>query len=273
VRSAVKTHIKAQGIKTLIVDDESIARQILREELDLIPEIQVIGESDNGKEALQQILALQPDLVFLDLQMPLMSGFDVIGQLSGTRMPVIVIVTAFNQHAIQAFDAGAVDYLLKPVSGERLLKAVERAKRMLGKPHKIARELANIASSAGAAGAPDSSARAFGSLVSPQKLVGRIGREYFLLDADEVLALQAEGELVWAITEKRKFLANQTLRSLEMRLPPAFQRVHRNAIVNVKHVRKMSALTSHRWLMTLTNGMEFIVSKRQAHHVRRMIEW
>jgi DNA-binding LytR/AlgR family response regulator len=263
VRSAIKT----LGIKTLIVDDESIARRILEEELRMIPEIQVIGEADNGKEALRQILTLQPDLVFLDLQMPVMGGFEVISHLGGTLLPVIVIVTAFNEHAIQAFDAGAVDYLLKPVRGERLQKAVERAKRILGRPREIARDLANIASSFGAAGG------AFESLVPTRKLVGRIGREYFLLDDDEVLALQAEGELVWVITEKRKFLANQTLRTLEMRLPSTFQRVHRNAIVNVKHVRKMSALSSHRWLMTLVNEMEFVVSKRQAHHIRHLLQW
>lgn len=269
-RGEVRSAIKAQAITTLIVDDESIARQILTEELRLIPEIQVIGEADNGKEALRQIVTSQPDLVFLDLQMPVMGGFELISHLGGTRMPVIVIVTAFNQHAIQAFDAGAVDYLLKPVRRERLQMAVDRAKRLLGKPRQIARDLANIASSFGRVSGADSSA--FGSLAPPQKLVGRIGREYFLLDADEVLALQAEGELVRVITEKRKFLANQTLRDLEMRLPSTFQRVHRNAIVNVAHVRKMSALTSHRWLMTLTNEMEFVVSKRQAHHIRHLLQ-
>jgi two-component system, LytTR family, response regulator len=250
------------AIKTLIVDDEIIARQILREELGMIPQVQVIGEAENGNDALQKILGLQPDLVFLDIQMPGMTGFEVISHLGGTRLPVIVIVTAFNQSAIQAFDAGAVDYLLKPVRSERLQKAVARARRLLGKPREIARDLANITSSFGEAGTP----------VSSEKLVGRIGREYFLLEADEVLALQAEGELVWIITANRKFLANQTLRALEMRLPTAFQRVHRNAMVNVKHVRKMSALSSNRWLMTLINDMEFVVSKRQAHHIRHILQ-
>src|ERR1700680_331347 len=107
-------------IKTLVVDDESIARQVLREELDLIPEIQIVGEAENGKDALQKILSLKPDLVFLDLQMPVMGGFEVIQNISGTRLPVVVIVTAFHQHAIEAFEAGAVDYLLKPVRGDRL---------------------------------------------------------------------------------------------------------------------------------------------------------
>lgn len=254
-------------IKTLIVDDESIARRVLKEELSLIPGIDVIAESDNGRDALAQIFDAKPDLVFLDLQMPVMSGFDVIRNLGGTQLPAIVIVTAYHQHAIQALDAGAVDYLLKPVRGDRLQKAVERAARLLGKPREIARDLARISSA-------DTSWQGTAAPVAlaPQKLVGRVGREYFLLDTNDVLALQADGELVWIITEKRKFLANQTLRALELRLPSTFQRIHRGAIVNVKHIRKMSALTSNRWLMTLINEMEFIVSKRQAHHLRRIIE-
>src|SRR5712692_2604033 len=226
-------------IRTLIVDDERIARQVLREELELLPEVVVVGEAENGKEALRQIVDLQPDLVFLDLQMPGMGGFEVVRNLSGSRLPVIVIVTAFHQHAIEAFEAGAVDYLLKPVRAPRLHKAVERAKSLLGKPLEIAETLARIAT----ADAP----------ASPRKLVGRIGRDYYLLDTDEVLALQAEGELVWIVTSKRRFLATQTLRTIEASLQPAsFQRVHRNAIVNVTHVRKMTALTSHRWMLTLS---------------------
>jgi two-component system, LytTR family, response regulator len=249
------------SIRTLVVDDEEIARRVLRDELDLIPEIHVIGEAENGRDALDQILETQPDLVFLDLQMPLMSGFDVIHQLTGSRLPVIVIVTAFQQHAIQAFDAGAVDYLLKPVRGDRLHKAIDKAKSLLGKPREIAQELARISSVAPPSTRPD----------PVQKLVSRMGREYFLLDVGEVLALQAEGELVWILTEKKKYLANQSLRALELRLPNWFQRVHRNAIVNVNQVSKMTPLTSNRWLITLHNDQEFVVSKRQAHHIRRLL--
>jgi two-component system LytT family response regulator len=247
-------------IKTLIVDDEPVARQILREELRLMPGIDLVGEAEEGSEALRMIVDLQPDLVFLDLQMPQYGGFEVVRRLSGTHLPVIVIVTAYQQHAIEAFEAGAIDYLLKPVRGERLLKAVERARDLLGKPREIARSLARIAS-ANAASA------------SSRKMVGRIGRDYFLLDLDEVLALQAEGELVWIVTTKRRFLASQTLRSIETSLPISdFQRVHRNAIVNTNHVRQMTAITSHRWVLTLSNQQEFIVSKRQAHNIRRLLQ-
>src|SRR5580693_6788698 len=248
-------------IKTVIADDEQVDRRVLREELELLPEVTIVGEAEDGREALLQIVELRPDLVFLDLQMPGMGGFEVVRNLSGPRLPVVVIVTAFHQYAIEAFEAGAIDYLLKPVSEARLRKAVERAKNLIGKPLEIAQDLAKIASTAETL----SSAH--------RKLVGRAGREYYLLDADEVLALQAEGELVWIVTPKRRFMASQTLRALESSLQSfSFQRVHRNAIVNINHVRKVSALTSHRWMLTLSNDSEFVVSKRKAHNIRRLLE-
>ena len=251
-----------QMMKTLIVDDEPIARQVLREELGLLPEVLVVGEAENGKQALQRIVDLQPDLVFLDLQMPVMGGFEVVRNISGARIPAIVIVTAFNEHAVEAFEAGAIDYLMKPVRGPRLQTAVDRAKKLLGKPLEIAERLARIASVA------ESS-----NQLTLKKIVGRIGREYFLLDMDEVIAFQAEGEVVWIVTSKRRFLATQTLRTLEADLSQAyFQRVHRNAIVNVQHVRQISPLTSNRWLLTLGNEQQLIVSKRQAHNVRQLLQ-
>jgi DNA-binding LytR/AlgR family response regulator len=104
--------------------------------------------------------------------------------------------------------------------------------------------------------------------------VGKIGEEYFLLSADEIYAFQADGDLVWVLTAKRKYLATQTLKVLEQRLAnSSFRRIHRNALVNVDHVRKMSALSSQRWLITLHNEQEFIASKRQARSVRELLNW
>jgi DNA-binding LytR/AlgR family response regulator len=103
-------------------------------------------------------------------------------------------------------------------------------------------------------------------------VVGRSGGEYILLDLDEVLAFQADGEVVWIVTGKQRLVATQSLRAIEERLAePQFQRVHRNAIVNVNHVRKMSALSSQRWLVTLSNTLQLVVSKRQAHHIRNIL--
>jgi two-component system, LytTR family, response regulator len=243
-------------MKTLIVDDEPIARRVLREELETVPDVVIVGEAENGKQALKQIAVLRPDLVLLDLQMPVMGGFEVVRKLTGGHMPAVVIVTAFDQHAIEAFEAGAVDYLLKPVSDERLRSAVERARKRCENPLELAHDVAKI----GAA--------------ETRKIVGRSGEEYLLLDADEILAFQAEGELVWIVTANQRLLATQTLRVIEDHLKEQpFRRVHRNAIVNVNHVRKMSALSSQRWLVTLSNSLQVVVSKRQAHNLRGVLHW
>ena len=231
--------------------------------MELLPEVLVVGEAGDGKEALLKIAKLQPDVVFLDLQMPVMSGFEVVRNLREPPLPVIVIVTAFDQHAIEAFEAGAIDYLLKPVGEARLRTAVERARTLQGKPAEVAASLDKIASVA----EPSNATR-------NKKVVGRNGEEYFFLDVDDVLAFQAERELVWIVTSKQRLLATQSLRLIEERLAlPQFQRVHRNAIVNVNHIRKMSALSSQRWLITLSNSLQLTVSKRQAHSIRSILHW
>ena len=250
-------------IRTLIVDDEPIARQVLCDELTAFSDVEIAGEAANGIDALSQIARLKPDLIFLDLQMPGMGGFDVIRHLPADTLPVVVIVTAYDEYAIRALDAGALDYLLKPVSRERLEKALNRARALRGKNREVAESLAQLSAGGEALNTPRS-----------RKVVGRIGTEYYLLDLDDVLAFQAEREIVWILTAGRRYTGTQTLRSVDERLRGSvFQRVHRNALVNVNHVRKMSPLSSQRWLLTLSNGQEFIVSKRQASAVRRMLQW
>jgi len=245
------------AIRTLIVDDEPIARRILRDELGFFGDIDVVGEAENGEEALAKIGQLAPDLVLLDLQMPGLGGFDVIQKLPEGAMPIVIIVTAYDQHAIRAFEAGALDYLLKPVSQERLEKALDRARALHGRPRDAAESLGRLSEAARA-----------------RKVVGRAGEEYFLLNIDDVLAFQAERELVWIVTAKQRYLATQALSHIDSRLRgTVFQRIHRNALVNVNHVRRMSPLSSQRWLLTLSNGQEFTVSKRQAHNVRQMLQW
>jgi DNA-binding LytR/AlgR family response regulator len=261
--AAVVQKVQRMGdtlLRTLIVDDEPVARAILREELETLEAVEVIGEAENGAIALDRITADQPDLVFLDLQMPVMGGLDLVRKLSAeTSFPAIVMVTAFDQYAIQAFEAGAIDYLLKPVSRERLLQAVERARRSSSR--KAVEQVAQLQEIA--EGRQDKPTR---------KIIGKLGSEYILLAAGEVYAFQAEGDLVWILTAKNKYLATQTLKALEDRLHSSgFRRIHRSALVNVEHVRKMSTLSSQRWLVTLNNKLEFIVSKRQASSIRHLL--
>src|SRR5262245_41043025 len=236
-------------IRTLIVDDEPVARQVLREELAFFPDIEVVAEADNGARALDQIGSLKPDLVFLDLHMPGLGGFEVIRRLPGNSVPFIIIVTAYDEHAIRAFDAGALDYLLKPVSQERLQKALDRARALRGRTAEVAETLVKLDDAA-----PAASSRS-------RKVVGRAGEEYYLLNIEDVLAFQAEREIVWIITPRQRFMATQTLQTIDARLKGStFQRVHRNALVNVNHVRKMTPLSSQRWMLTLSNNQELIVS-------------
>ncbi|HYP13755.1 MAG TPA: LytTR family DNA-binding domain-containing protein [Bryobacteraceae bacterium] len=251
-------------MRALIVDDEPVARRVLREELELVADVEVAAEAESGTAALEEIKTVQPDLMFLDLQMPGLDGFGVIRALTGGVMPVIIIVTAYDQYAVQAFEAGAIDYLLKPVSADRLAVALERSRRIARKPREVAEHIAQLQQISPNQAAP----------VTPRKIVGRAGEEYFLLTPEEVLAFQAEGDVVWIVTVKRRYQATLTLRALQTRLQGLpFLRIHRNALVNITHVRKMAALSSQRWLLTMHNNQEFIVSKRQAGAVRHLLSW
>jgi DNA-binding LytR/AlgR family response regulator len=255
-------------MKALIVDDEPLARKVLREELEAVGDLSVIGEAEDGQDALRQIVTLMPDVVFIDIQMPGMSGLEVVRQFrGGEHLPVFIFVTAFDEHAIRAFEAGAIDYLLKPVSQQRLAMAIETARRLSGNLAESAEQLRR---------AQETAPEAPGAARPPKqrRIVGRAGKEYYLLNAEEILAFQAEGELVWIYTQKQRFLATQSLRALEERLAGLnFHRIHRSALVNLDHVRKMSSLSSQRWLLTLSNQQEFIVSKRQAGAVQSALNW
>ena len=243
----------------MIVDDEPVARSVLAEELAEMEAVAVVGEAENGEAALRQIESLRPDLVLLDIQMPLMDGFEVIRRLRGP-LPAVVFVTAYSEHALRAFEIGAVDYLLKPISVERLQAALERARQARRSRLEGAERVARTLDAAD---------------TRPQRrprIVARRGHDFFLLDLDEVFAFQADGEIVWIVTADKKYTATQTLQAIHDKLQGTqFQRVHRSALVNTNRIRKLSALSSQRWLLTLTNGMKFTVSKRQAPLLRDIL--
>lgn len=239
-------------MRALIVDDEPIARRVLREELAGFPDIDVVAEAANGEEALAAIRKFQPDVVLLDLEMPGMGGFEVVRRLDGEPLPAIVIVTAYDQHAVTGFDAGAVDYLLKPVRRERLAKCLERIRKIRTRPVATAVPQAQTAA---------------------RKIAGRAGAEIHLIPLSDVLAFEADGETVWIITAGNRYAAHEPLRAIEERLAGLpFARVSRGALVNIDHVVKMTPLSSHRWLLTVSNGREVIVSKRLAATVRGLLE-
>lgn len=237
-------------MKILIADDEPVARLVLRELLEEIPGIVIAGEAASGSETVALAAQLRPDVILLDLQMPSMNGFETATHFPPSSPPVIVFVTAYQQHALEAFDAGAVDYLLKPVRKERLEAALAKAKARLS----------------GLASRPSRPA-------DPRKIIGRIGNDLHLLDPSEVVAFQAEGDVVHILTANRRFYASHTLKSLEEKLPPErFRRVHRSTIVNTDQIRKISPLSSKRWLLRMSNGMDIVVSKRMGSVIRDALQ-
>jgi two-component system, LytTR family, response regulator len=245
-------------MNALIVDDEPVARAILREALEEAGGVTIVGEASNGEQALAQIRDLEPEVVFLDVQMPAPGGFGIIENLRG-RIPSVVFVTAYEEYALRAFEAGAIDYLLKPVRPERLREALARVKRSRFDGRQPAEQVARVLEAI--------------SPGEPRKLVGKAGSEYFLLDLSDVIALTADGELVWIHTRQKRYLAGEPLVKIEQRLRGRpFLRIHRNALVNLDHVRKLSALSSQRWQVTLSNQQELVVSKRQSHKIRGVLK-
>jgi DNA-binding LytR/AlgR family response regulator len=240
-------------MKALIVDDEPIARQVLREQLEEFPEVLVAGEAASGLEALEKTARLAPDLLFLDLQMPELDGLAVAQALPAGEAPLIIYVTAYKTHALDAFDTGAVDYLLKPVRRERLAAALDKAR-------------AQLAGRKSAAAPPAADA--------PWRIIGHLGRDFHLIDPADVIAFHAEDDVVSIISLNGRFYASDTLKTLGQRLPAArFRRVHRSTIVNTDHIRKVSPLSSKRWLLKMSNGLEVVVSKRMAATLRETGGW
>jgi DNA-binding LytR/AlgR family response regulator len=239
-------------MKALIADDEPIARQVLREHLEEIRGVMIVGEAASGGEALEKLELLHPEVVFLDLQMPDIDGFAVAKSLRGSRLPLVIFVTAYDHRAVDAFEMGALDYLLKPVRRERLQAAVDKARAYIEAitptPLAASRDV--------------------------RRIVGKVGSDYHMLDTADVIAFQADGELVHIMTATNRYLANHPLKALAERLPsPPFRRIHRKTIINTDHIRRISPLSSKRWLLRMSNGLEVIVSKRMAGVIREETAW
>ncbi|MDQ6662806.1 MAG: response regulator [Acidobacteriota bacterium] len=243
----------------LIVDDERRARERMARLLGALPDIEVIGEAADGLAALESIAALRPDAVFLDVQMPGLSGFEVISQLPAARRPSIVFVTAYDQFALQAFEVSAVDYLMKPVEEERLARAVAK--------------LQNAGSLQGL-DRLDRLVTALEKEHSIQRVVGKKLRQLHVLAIETVEAFVADEELVFAITAEGRFLVEKTLRELEAALDPEqFARVHKQAIVNLGKIAVLEPIVKGGATARLQSGEIVAISRRYTTDLRRRIGW
>jgi two-component system, LytTR family, response regulator len=238
-------------IRVLIVDDEPIARRGIRQHLRGEADLEVIGECGDGAAAIDAITELAPDLVFLDIQMPEVGGFDVVEAIGVACMPAVVFVTAYDEHALRAFDVHAVDYVLKPIDRHRFRTAVERARRRLAD----APEHAAIAAALKELGRP--------AQPHAKRLAIKGDGRVLLVDVDEVDRLEAAGNYVEVHSGARHHLVRETMASLEARLDPArFVRVSRSSIVNADRVRELQPMFNGDFVAVLRDGTKVAGSRR-----------
>ena len=231
-------------IRTVIVDDEELARQVLRELITAHPELEIVAECKNGFEAVKAIGELKPDLLFLDIQMPKLDGFEVL-ELTGTDM-VIVFATAYDEYALKAFEVHAVDYLLKPFGAERFEKALAQARQKLGRTMPVA-ELAQAV-------------RAPGEFL--ERIVVRDGTRVHVIPVEKLDYAEAQDDYIALASEGRKHLKQQTIASLESSLDPArFVRIHRSYVVNLERIAKVEPYGKDSKVAVLKDGTQLPVSR------------
>ncbi len=242
-----------QTLRVLIVDDEPLSLRGLRLRLEQLPQIDIVGECVSGREAVDAIESLKPDVVLLDVQMPELSGFDVIDAVGVDEMPVTIFVTAYDAHAIRAFDAHALDYLLKPVDDERFVRAVERARARVAEHNARGREL----SAAIREGRGES-----------HRIVMRDRGRVVIMPLAEIDWIDAEGDYLRVHAAGRSYLIRHTMAVMEERLVArGFARIHRSTIVNVERVREVRSDGERDYLVVLGGGTSLKMSRRYRERI------
>jgi len=233
-------------LRVLIVDDEEPARDLLRAWLAKWREVQIAGEAGDGATAIARIRELRPDLVFLDVQMPDMNGFDVVGALAPSEQPMVVFVTAYDQYAVRAFEISACDYLLKPFDEDRLANTMARVLGRAGSPAtdggaELRRLVAHLRT------------------VPPDQVVVRVDGRHIFLKPDEIEWIEASGKDVRVHVAGTSIVVRETMNGLERRLDPSrFVRVHRSTIVNRLHVREMQSWFKGDYVLILRSGARVV---------------
>ncbi|HEX2094844.1 MAG TPA: response regulator transcription factor [Longimicrobiaceae bacterium] len=246
------------AIRALIVEDEPLARQTLREFSRELSWIEVIGEAEDGRSAVQMIDSLQPDLVFLDIQMPELSGLQVVEKIQ--HEPAIIFTTAFDRHAVSAFELEALDYLLKPFGRERFRIAAERARQRLGQSVDVPSLRERLSEAEAKRSSPLS------------RIFVRHGSGIVPIQIAEVTRFEASGDYVRVFVGGNNYLIEISLSDLEHRLDPVrFRRVHRSHVVNIEHVASMRPYDSRRLLIRMRDGSEVVASRSGSQQLRDLI--
>ena len=247
----------ARKLTALIVDDEELARAVIREMLNGHSEIEILGECGNGFEAVKMVSERKPDLLFLDIQMPKLDGFEVL-ELVGPDVAVI-FATAYDQHALRAFEVHAVDYLLKPVAADRFEAALERAKQRLGTPASPP-----VGELAMAAREPGHYA---------ERIVVKEGTRVHIIPAAKLDYVEAQDDYVALASQGKKHLKQQTISSVEAMLDPKnFLRIHRSCIVNLERVTKVEPYGKDSHVAILSDGARLPVSRAGYARLRSVLD-
>ena len=252
----------SQETRVVIVDDEPIAREGVRTQLLRKPDVKIVAECGDGLEAVETIRELAPDLVFLDVQMPGMDGFEVVQAIGVDAMPAVVFVTAYDKYALKAFEVNAVDYLLKPFDGERFQKAFQRARLQiqLRTAETINQKLEALLES-----------------MRPrerylERLVVKSGGRIFFLAVNEIDWIESADNYVSLHSGRDAHLIRETLTSLEAKLnPEEFLRIRHSAIVNVKRIKELHPLFKGEYEMVLQNGVKLTSSRRYRHKLDALL--
>jgi two-component system LytT family response regulator len=263
-------------IRTILVDDEPLAIQGLELRLAAHEDVEIIDKCQNGREAIRSIKTHKPDLVFLDIQMPGFDGFSVVQGLMEVEPPLFVFVTAYSDHAIRAFEANAMDYLMKPVDEGRLADTLERVrqrlteKRGVEEVEKLKEVLAEVAPEAAeelAASDGDVSSSRYEKLINIKDR-GQI----FRVDVDTIEVVEAAGDYMCIKTADNTLVLRETMKDLEKRLDPRrFQRVHRSTIVNLDQVKQVKPHTNGECFLVLDSGSQVKVSRSYRDVVARFV--
>ncbi|MEQ9661844.1 MAG: LytTR family DNA-binding domain-containing protein [Parasphingopyxis sp.] len=263
-------------IRTIIVDDEPLAIQGLQVRLELHDDVEIVDTCTNGREAIRSVKTHKPDLVFLDIQMPGFDGFSVVQGLMDIDPPLFVFVTAYSDHAIRAFEAQAVDYLMKPVEEDRLSDTLARVRERLSEKSnadeiaKLKEVLAEVAPEAAEEMAGDSDSP---SSSRYEKLLNVKDRgQIFRVDVESIERIDAAGDYMCIYTGDNTLILRETMKDLEKRLDPrTFQRVHRSTIVNLDQVRQVKPHTNGECFLVLESGAQVKVSRSYRDVVARFV--
>ena len=268
------THSDSGKLKAIIVDDEELARQGLSMRLEQYEEIEVVQECQNGREAIEAIIEYEPDIVFLDIQMPGMSGFELISEVQGDLMPMVIFVTAYDAFAVDAFKVHAIDYLLKPVESERLAEAIDRAKANKAQEEAVNEkekllELAVSVTGKSAAAISELLESGEDIVEHADRLPIKDGSSITFVPVRDIDWIDAAGDYMCVHVRGEPHIMRTTMKELEAKLDPSiFQRVHRSTIVNLERVEKVSSHINGEFHLTLSCGSSLKMSRSYKEKVK-----